>query len=342
MSQPNSPDSSFPSDPLPARGTAADDERERRATERLRLLAHAGELLAQSLDVGVTLDAIARICVEWFAQISVVRIVEGGRFAGDAVAGSSPAVEAAVREALDLYASSGDQALGPSGVDVARAPRSLRKAVASGRATLIRDVTDKTLRGFAVDDAQFESFRRLGLSAILVVPLIARGKTIGLMTLSQMHGKTFDSDDLVLAEDLGLRAALAVDNARLFERLTTAVAVRDEFLAIASHELNTPLTALRIQLDSLRLGKVPVERRAERIEAASRQVTRLARLVSDLLDASRMGTGGLRLQKVSFDLASLLEEVVSRLSEDARRSGSAIRVHTEGPCLGSWDRPRVA
>lgn len=303
-------------------------EEQRRSNERLGLLADAGTLMAQSLDVRAALVSFVRLAVTSFAHACVVLIFERGRVSS-AVAAHDPGLEGATQRAVDRYASA------------TKPPAEIRRVFEAGRAELVRPVDERLLQGLAVDDAQVELLRALALRSMIVVPLTARGVTIGVVAFGRTSDPAYDDDDLGFAQELGRRAALAIDNARLFRKATEAVALRDEFLSIASHELNTPLTPLKMQLDSLRRGNFPPERVAEKLDAASRQVTRLAKLVGELLDVSRIRIGKLHLEPEPLDLATLLDDAVARMRDEAERSGSRVVVTAERPCTGTWDRTRL-
>ena len=137
-----------------------------------------------------------------------------------------------------------------------------------------------------------------------------------------------------LAEELGRRAAQAIENALLYLQAREAIRVREDFLSIASHELRTPLSALSLQmrlLDSL-LGKpqLPAPGGADlrrRVQSGVRQVDRLSGLVDSLLDLTRIRSGQMELSCESFDLSDFLREVAGRfedtLAEAAGGSSSA-------------------
>ncbi len=134
---------------------------------------------------------------------------------------------------------------------------------------------------------------------------------------------------------------------RLLKQLGEAVRLRDEFLSIASHELNTPLTSLSLKLQSLtraadanpQAGSTPLLRRD--IELMRRQVHRLAALVNDLLDVSRISTGRMKLTLEPVDLSELLHEVVSRFEPEAARAGCRLEVRVVPSVVGHWDRGRL-
>jgi signal transduction histidine kinase len=121
-----------------------------------------------------------------------------------------------------------------------------------------------------------------------------------------------------------------------------AVRARDEFLSVASHELRTPLSSLQLQIEFLLSEQTfDGEQLRKRLEATSRQVHRLARLITELLEVSRITTGRLTLQREEVDLAALTREVVARLESDALRAGATIAVIAEDAVIGSWDRFRL-
>ena len=130
------------------------------------------------------------------------------------------------------------------------------------------------------------------------------------------------------------------------EALEQAVAARDAFLSIASHELKTPLTALQLQLQSLtrsvQQGDAGTERVSERIRSVARSTERLGELVNRLLDVSRITRGGeMELVKEEFDLGELAREVASRFQDAAAEAGSDLRIVLDGPVRGMWDRMRI-
>jgi PAS domain S-box-containing protein len=127
------------------------------------------------------------------------------------------------------------------------------------------------------------------------------------------------------------------------ERAHAEVRRRDEFLLIASHELNTPLTSLQLQIQRIeravaRGQSAPLK---DGLEVASRSARRLSQLVQMLLDTSRITAGRLKLEPSRCDLSQLTRDVVARHAEEAARTGTHLEVHTNGALIGDWDRDRV-
>jgi PAS domain S-box-containing protein len=121
-----------------------------------------------------------------------------------------------------------------------------------------------------------------------------------------------------------------------------AVRLRDEFLSIASHELKTPLTALQLQLGTIRSQVAPGGNGlGAKIDRAMRVGNRLAQLVETLLDVSRLATGKLTLNVERFDILDAAREIVERLRESAASAGCDLALQVGNPIEGRWDRLRI-
>ncbi|MFP2956884.1 PAS domain S-box protein [Myxococcus sp. 1LA] len=183
----------------------------------------------------------------------------------------------------------------------------------------------------------------------LSVPLLARGRTLGALTLARMDGASrYGLAELILAQELARRAAMAVDNARLYQEAQQAIGLRDEFLSVASHELKTPVTSLqlsvqgllrRVRSGALRTGSA--ETVARSVEGIERQAMRMAKLVNTLLDVSRIHAGRLELELEEVDLAALVQDIAARFTPELALSGATLRVHADTPMPGIWDRSRL-
>lgn len=184
----------------------------------------------------------------------------------------------------------------------------------------------------------------------IVVPLRARGMTLGALTLvSGKEACPYNEDDVIFAETLANRIALTLDNARLFKKATEAVQVRDEFLSVASHELRTPLTALTLQIQLLyrnlkngTAANYDADRITEMTRGTNRQLKRLCNLLDDLLDVTRISQGKLSLNVESVNLSHLIQEVVSRFEEQLAKSNCKLTLDLpKESVLGEWDPIRI-
>ncbi|XYH97360.1 AAA family ATPase [Sorangium sp. So ce1128] len=190
---------------------------------------------------------------------------------------------------------------------------------------------------------------QLGVHAFIRVPLLARDRRFGVMLLlSTAPRRRYGPADLWLAEELGSRAALALDNARLFAEAEQAIERRDEFLLVASHELKTPLTSLKLQahlierlLRRFQRAEIAPERLDAALRVLNRQIARLGHLVNELLDVTRLNAGRLTLARSPVDLAALTLEVAERMSQQLADARCGIQLELDEPVVGRWDPSRM-
>jgi signal transduction histidine kinase len=202
------------------------------------------------------------------------------------------------------------------------------------------ELTDEVLRAKVDDDEHFRLCRELGTRTGLTVPLVARGQTFGALSLaSGAPGRRYGRADLELAQEVARRAAIAIDNGRLYR-------ARSEFLTVASHELNTPVHSLVLAAQSLRRA-VPSGRPMDpqvldrMLDLVARQGARLTRLTNDLLDVSRSEAGALPLDLEDVELSALVRDVVQRFAADLAQSRSSVTVEGDARVVGRWDRSRI-
>jgi PAS domain S-box-containing protein len=177
----------------------------RESGDRLAFLAEASELLASSLDYETTLARLAELAVPRLADWCGVEVLEEDEIRQLALAHVDPEKVELARRFRERYP--------PDPNALAGVPEVIR----TGRPELYPEITDELLRATARDAEQLELLRTLQMRSIMVVPLTARGRTLGALTLiSAEPGRRYDGADLAYAEDLARRAAFAVDNARLF------------------------------------------------------------------------------------------------------------------------------
>lgn len=192
--------------------------------------------------------------------------------------------------------------------------------------------------------------QKMNAKAVVALPLLIQGNAIASVAYYLDTETTFSDDLKLFFESLASQAAVAVDRGLLFEQqllqkeeLEDALKVRDEFFSMASHELKTPLTAIRLncQLVSKRLltpDSLPHEKIISLTQQNDRSVTKLVRLVDDMLDISRMRTGIMNLKKESFNFCELIQEVVNNNSSSV--SSEFLLELCDLP-LVNWDRLRM-
>ena len=307
------------------------------ADQRLELLALAGEVLARSLDRRETLDAIARTVVPRIADWCRVDVFDDA---------------GVLQRAVAHHADPARAAFGWELVNRLRAPPdtvgSFAWVVKHGRSHLAHfdppigydPERDKDLLTFA---------SAIGMTAYYVVPLIARGRTLGAMAALQAEsGRGFSPADCAMIDELGQRAALALDNARLYEAAEAARReaeranrVKDEFLGILGHELRNPLAPIAMALRVMQLkGDAP---NADERRIIERQVTHLSRLVDDLLDVSRITQGKIELRREPVDLRGVVVKALELTLPMYERRTRALELDLpDAPCLVAGDEVRLA
>ena len=280
------------------------------AERRARLLAEASETLASSLDYDATLRAVARLAVPSLADWCLAHVTDE---AGTRVYAASADPEAApVVEALERVIPTLDSA------DV----NPLLGLLASGEA-LVPDVAPVWLEALRL-------VQRLGPTSMMTVPLTAGGRPLGsLVFVSARAERRYGPADLALARDLAQRAAVAVDNARLFREAARANRAKDEFVATLSHELRTPLGAMLGWVQMLRSRRLATEDAERALESIERNTRLQARLIHDLLDVSRIVAGKLTLDRRALDLRPVVEQAVEMVRRDARDKGLTIEWSAE-------------
>ena len=294
-------------------GVSQDITERKRAEDASRFLAEASVVLASSLDDTALLEQLAQLAVPRLADWCAVDMIEAnGAFRRLAVAHVDPAK---VELAWELERRYGFDPNLPEG-----AARVLR----SGESVLYPEISDALLAQVAQDAEHLRMLQHVGLRSGMIVPLVARERTLGAISLGAAEsGRTFGMADLQLAEDLARRAALAIDNARLYGEAQAAVHLRDEFLSVAAHELKTPVTSVLgySQVLGRRAARDPAlgERNRHAVQVIEAQAERLSRLISSLLEVSRLATGHFHVELEPLDLAALL-----------RRIGEEVRPTLEG------------
>lgn len=248
-----------------------------------RFLAEVSATLSQSLEYVDTLESVARLPVPALADACILDVLdEAGRLLRFTHSKADVEPQRTLRERF--VPASDSQA---AQVD----------ALLSGRTEVVVDVTVEWLNAHCNDPAEAELIRRLGVTTLMIVPLVARAESIGVMTLLGVGAaRSYDASDVVIAENFAGRAALAIVNARLYRAAQHATRARDEVLGVVSHDLRNPLSA--IAMSSRVLVDSPPATGAARRELAMNiydATTWMSRMIQDLLDVSTIEAGVLSI-----------------------------------------------
>ena len=184
--------------------------------------------------------------------------------------------------------------------------------IESGRPVLIEHVTPEYLESFAQGPEHLQALRATGVTSLIAVPLLLRGQPLGVLVFgSSTPSRVYGQGDLRLAEALADRAAVAIENARLYRASVHATQLRDQVLGVVAHDLRNPLSAILLQASALkRRGPEPERRSQKPREAIHRAATRMNRLIQDLLDVALMEAGQLTIERARLSARELIVEAV--------------------------------
>ncbi len=297
-----------------------------RASRRLAFLAEASATLASSLDLEATLRELARLAVPRFADVSIVSLLSAdGQARRHEMAWRTGEADAPL-----LNASLTD--LGEALLEEVVA-----RVQSSGKPeTIQRDPLGTTSR-IALP-------RGLSAHALMLVPLVVRGRRVGVLTLGlEAAARSFEADTHAMVAELASRGATALDNALLFRKIQDEDQRKNEFLAMLAHELRNPLAPISNAVHILRVSDDDAGKLAWARELIARQLKQLVRLVDDLLDVSRITRGKIELKIESVDVEQVIHEAIetSRPSIDAQRHTLSLQLPNE-PLQVRGDYARVA
>ncbi|HEX8285281.1 MAG TPA: PAS domain S-box protein [Pyrinomonadaceae bacterium] len=315
--------------PVGMRGVTMDISERKAAEERLRFIAEASRVLGSSLDYETTLEGLAHLAVEALADYCLVDLIDDdGRVRRVAATHRDPRMRPLVERLREF----------PPGPQSAGVPRVLR----TGRPEAFADVSEETLPRLARDEEHARVLSELGLKSFLTVPLEARGRTIGALTFSSTRARRdYTEADVAYAREIAARAALAIENARLYARAQEVNRAKDEFLATLSHELRTPLTPILGWTHMIRSGRLGANESAQGIRVIEKNSQSLSRLINDLLDMSSILSGKMRIERAAVDLHSVVREAAETVRPQADARSVALDVQTGPPSTVSGDRTRL-
>ncbi len=285
------------------------------ATRRSTFLAEASKVLSSSLDYEATLRGVLRLSVPYLGDLTAITLAdEQGRPRQTELAWTD---EQLGSRALSVPALEGMHE---------RLMEKIHRVLEAGRAEYALDSPLGTpglpYRRVSTNGPLETPQPNFELRSYALIPLIARGRALGVLTLGMgPSGRRYNSSDLALAEELAGRAAIALDNARLYRNIQEADRHKNEFLSMLAHELRNPLAPIRNAVQILRMRGSKEAEMSLLHEMIDRQVHQLTRIVDDLLDLSRITRGKIHLKMECVDVAGVLARAVetSRPLIDARK-----------------------
>lgn len=299
-----------------------------RAAQVEHFLDESGRVLASSIDFDDTLEALSRLAIPIVGDCCIIDIVDDDGLLMPTVAH----VDSAAADAIRAH----------------RRANPLRREHRHPIVDALRDCAS-----VAIDDASdstwiappaVEGNGRKPAHSGICIPLMARGHTLGVVTFARIE-RRFDREDLALAHDLARRAAIAIDNARLYRDARAATNARDEMLAIVSHDLRNPLHTIgmsaQLMLEALPDAQSPSPLRRQ-AGVIRRSAQRANRLIADLLDVRRIETGRLAVERAAVDVRVLLDDIDEMFGAEAAERHVTLAREMPGEMVNVFaDRERI-
>ena len=291
---------------LASRATAAINQQMLRARAEIaeagqRFLSEATAILTSSLEYEKTLERITALAVPQLADWCAINLLSpDGTLRTVGLTHSDPNKLESARLLAERYPARPDARFG--------APEVMR----SGKPQMSPDIPDELLIAIAHDQEHLRMLRELDLSSYIVVPISAHGRVFGALSLAtaRTSARRYGPAQLAIAEHLGRRAGLAIENARLYREAQEAARMREQVLAIVSHDLRNPLGAAKLAADMVmkRAQKEGDPLLGKQAQTIQRAAVRMERLIGDLLDMSSIHVGKLSIDRRAYAADRLLRE----------------------------------
>lgn len=293
------------------------EEKISRRTQTLSFLLDASRLLSSSLDYTTTLQNIVRSAVPEFADWCALDILQAEGYKRLLVHHKNPAKQKYAQKLQNDYP-----------LDIT-SPGGAGKVLRTGEAEYHKIVSDED--GFKIarkNSKLFALLKKLGLGSIIIMPLKGRGRVLGAISfVTENQRRSYDEESFVMAEELARRAAAAMENARLYKESQDTIKLRDEFLSIASHELKTPITSMKMfaQVLQKQFEEKKEEEPLRYLRRINEQINKQTQFISDLLDISRLQLGKFGFKPERFDLENAIREITEGIQLTTQKHKISIR-----------------
>jgi signal transduction histidine kinase len=308
---------------------AQDELHERKQYEKqLRFLAEASKILSSSLDYNTTLSNVAKLAIENLADWCAIDMMVNGQIKNVTIMHKDPKKI----EFAKLIRKKQPPTDPNSGV---------LKVFNTGMPQLYPIISPELIKSTVKDAKTMRIFKKIGLHSIMLIPIIISNETVGVITFISSSPKyQYDQSDVYVAEEVASRAALAIQNSKLYSNSLEAVRLRDDFISIASHELKTPVTSLKMHTQLLQKMMSPnidpVFSAA--LKKMDSQINKLTDLITDLLDVSRIQQGKLQFKEEPFNLNETVREMVDNVQPLSNQHQITIEGKIRRKVIGDSDR----
>lgn len=309
-------------------GSMLDLTERKRAEERQKFLEHATKILGASIEYETTLKNLGKLIIPELADYCRIVIVDDKKEIKEIAVNHIDSKKLPlVRELYNAYK---DEKTNNSGVG---------RLLETGKSECIEKITPEIIKN--ANPKIVHLVKELNLRSYMGTPMKIDSRIVGAITFSSSRDdRLYGKEDVALAEELARRAALAIENARLYAETQKAVVIRDEFISAASHELKTPVTSLKMytQVVKSQLEKKGDDPLIRPLNKMDDQIKKLTRLIGDLLNVSKMQTGKLEFHEEAFDINDAIKEVVEAVQQTTEKHTIVIDGSIKKYVWGDRDR----
>jgi PAS domain S-box-containing protein len=273
----------------------------KKVEDQLRFLSDTSLVLTETLNYHERIQKIAELVVPKLADVCVVHVLVNGTLIPKAISHRSPSgVQCSLDNSKILVVVKTDIPYGPYHVVKTEQPQ------------LIENMTPEIIELISPNCSVHDFLKSNQANSYIGVPMSARGKMIGAISFIRYQPNSYTHDDVVFAELVSSRASMAVDNAKLYHDAQDAVHLREDVLAIVSHDLRNPLSVVKGFSEMLgffiEAGPAQKEKAQHAIDVINRSVKQMERLIGDLLDFAKIQSGKLSLELKVVDIQKLVED----------------------------------
>ena len=298
--------------------------------ENLKFLSEASRMLSSTLDYKLTLDNIGKLAVpkiaDWFA---IDMLSDKGELQQVTLTHKDPAK---IQWAREYRASNPPDMNRSTGVP---------QVIKTGKPVLFPHITKEMLKKFSKTEKEYKLALSIGITSAMIVPLFRSKKPIGAISLITTESKrNFNKKDLAMAQELSNRASVALENAKLYKLSQDAVSLRDTFISVASHELKTPVTSVKLFTQVLRKHSEVIgdAKAVDYLTKMENQLDKLTELIYDLLNVAKIQAGRMTFRKETFDFDTAVMEVISILQESITKHRLIVNGQTQTQITGDKER----
>lgn len=290
------------------------DRQERETAQKQ--LTHAVAVLGETLDVSETEKSIVQLPLAWLGEGAVLDVFSGG-----------PKLRRVTARPEDATLAQALVALESQTIDM-DSPSRVVDVIRRGVAEHVPEVTDEWLEAHSSTLEELARVRALGIGAALLLPLVAREHVLGVLTIFRRKpARPFSEADQEIAKELALRAAFALDNARLYETAQQATIARDHALGVVSHDLRNPISAIGMCARALLSATAEDDSERRGLVTTIVDSTELTqRMIRDLLDVASIELGRLSIERRQVRVVPVLDRALELFRREANERGVTLRL----------------